>query len=192
MTKERPILFSAPMVRAILAGRKTQTRRIVKDLDRYKGGIYNCSFCCPYGQPGERLWVRESVWLYGEKDVLQCARYPADAPDGAKPLPINNGPITPIPAPKRTTPSIHMPRWASRILLEITSVRVEQLQDISNHDIRAEGTPLIKLPSKLGNPAAYRYDHRADFMTLWSEVNGIASWFANPWVWVIEFKRIKP
>ena len=115
--KERPILFSAPMVRAILAGTKTQTRRVVKLKPDYMETFLrlpNKVACCPYGQPGGRLWVRET-FEDCESALHSCVLYRAD---GGTPG-------------TKWTPSIHMPRWASRITLEITGVRVERLQDIS-------------------------------------------------------------
>lgn len=191
--KERPILFSAPMVRAILEGRKTQTRRVVKppkwsDADEIFF-IGNDSIAvpdddhadyfiaCPYGQPGDRLWVRETFRLFdssecGCYDLCNCLRYHgrpvyrATADDGES----------------KWTPSIHMPRWASRILLEITGVRVERLQDISESDCCAEGC---------GSPIT-RDLKKPQFMALWQSINGPDSWDANPWVWVVEFKVLKP
>lgn len=194
MTKERPILFSAPMVRAILDGRKTQTRRIVKPqpnefIDRLHGGSLKKRFpykledddgnpcgigfqddngnywTCPYGQPGDVLWVRET-WIapYVKTEI---ARYKADEPEGC--------------LPRKWKPSIFMPRWASRISLRVTSVRVERLNDISQTDAIAEGVSGV---------------NTGDFVTayseLWESINGTDSWQANPWVWVIEFERVKP
>ena len=191
--KERPIIFSGPMVRAILAGTKTQTRRVVKfkpwhQIEEREDGspwpwMYDDDRAadhwlpCPYGQAGDRLWVRESFC-----DARQAAagrvlyRASGDTACGWK-------------------PSIHMPRFASRITLEITSVRVERLQDISEADAAAEGvTPKWepgcsgRLMEALGGfsfrPAASAY---AD---LWESLHGTGAWDANPWVWVVEFKRI--
>ena len=203
--KERPIIFSAPMVRAILAGTKTQTRRVVKlkpwqQIEERDDGapwpwMYDDDRAgdhwlpCPYGQAGDRLWVREAwrvVWSSDnepprELDAAYRFWYEADAPlqDGYGKL----------------RPSIHMPRFASRITLEITSVRVERLQDITEADAIAEGvTPKWepgcsgRLMEAIGGfsfrPAASAY---AD---LWESLHGPGSWDANPWVWVVEFKRI--
>ena len=189
-TKERPILFSAPMVRALLDGSKTQTRRVVKPQPVYDGRFaggwklkgkkgHEAATCspfiaevCPYGQPGDRLWVRESfAHIYRdnsspERRSFEDVAYMAD------------GRGIDIGAYGSWKPSIHMPRWASRITLEITGVRVERLQDISEADARAEGAS--QHPD--GPWHAYR--------SLWTLINGPDSWAANPWVWIIEFKRI--
>jgi hypothetical protein len=147
--KERPILFSAPMVRAILDGRKTQTRRVIKEkLMRGEGAHVNN---CQYGKPGDRLWVRETFCYH---DYLARYLYKADGVTGVK-----------------WKPSIFMPRIASRIMLEITGIRVERLQDISEEDAIAEGWPK--------SSDWYR--------SLWESINGQGSWVLNPWVWVIEF-----
>jgi len=167
--KERPILFSGPMVRAILEGRKTQTRRIVKPQPLRDRGVMafndgeHPQMRCPYGKPGDRLWVRET-WC---PDVEPYTfRYKAD---GDEPL-------------ERWRPSIHIPRWASRITLEVVSVRVERLQNISEDDALAEGITLVERGT---SPVD-------QFNKLWESINGPGSWEANPWVWVVEFKRIEP
>jgi hypothetical protein len=175
--RERPILFSAPMVRALLAGTKTQTRRIVK------GGIpFDDDFeivASPYGDPGDRLWVRESHWWFKDEPDNSCGYYPpkltredveyrADGDDGRKVW----------------RPSIHMPRWASRITLEVTGVRVERLQDISEADARAEGVEPNAFERTADNYGSVLYRR------LWESINGPGSWDANPWVWVVEFRRI--
>lgn len=197
--KERPILFSAPMVRAILEGQKTQTRRVVKprkDLNfgcllkpHELAGEVNAGdyMNCPYGQPGDRLWVRET-WqgplldgdtmeneYRGSPDDFHKPEYCVYAADGG-------------PTPEfitqddelvcRWRPSIHMPRWACRILLEITGVRVERLKNVSHEDAMAEGMAW--------DDAVY------DYSRLWEALNGQGSWDANPWVWVIEFKQVTP
>jgi hypothetical protein len=207
--KERPILFSAPMVRAILNGSKTQTRRVVKGIDITPGNLPNTatfvrdtgkadeylfgSNCpveeladpfagigalCPYGQPGDRLWVREAF----AGSLADAYEYRADNRD--------YGGVTP-----RWTPSIHMPRRASRILLEIVSVRVERLQAITEADAKAEGVE--KWPDgydykAYGKHAGRFTDARSSFASLWKSINGPESWEGNPWVWVVEFKRIEP
>lgn len=197
--KERPILFSAPMVRAILDGSKTQTRRVVKPQPSPSSdtafvgadGIWRFSHPtlrgpvsheaddvrCPYGQPGDRLWVRETFSAMGDK--TQHAHpifYRADRPDDTG----------------SWTPSIHMPRWASRILLEITGVRVDKLADLSKDDAMAEG--IVIQPDGgfgLADSTHYNFSDSTDsFCSLWESINGAGSWFANPWVWVIEFKRV--
>lgn len=215
--KERPILFSAPMVRAILDGSKTQTRRVMKVQppgegfqmttcvsttgDRREVGKHRWAqvignnineagdyFSCPYGYTGDLLWVRESLRFVAVGDnrhehavyaadgvrVRRCPDLADWACDG---LAFNCA---------RSVPSIHMPRWASRILLEVTGVRVERLQDISETDSWAEG---------ISTTDAARYDAeepsaRGAYKNLWEQINGAGSWDANPRVWVVEFKRI--
>lgn len=199
--KERPILFSTPMIRAILDGKKTQTRRIVKHVEdarfiRAQDGFPDgstrpvfevgddvCSVRCPYGEPGDRLWVKENYRLRADQD----GKPPRDdwwksgawyAADGATPTGCGGG-------PGKLRPSIHMPRWASRITLEVTSVRVERLQDISEDDARAEGVvPELCLP---GDDVSYV----SGFALLWELLNHErAPWDSNPWVWVVAFNRI--
>lgn len=216
--RERPILFSSPMVRALLAGTKTQTRRVVKPQPvadtRFSGGHYIASkktegamfsveapyigMACPYGQPGDRLWVREAF------DFL-----PAGGPDQPQACEIvywSTGSLEPRTAPthynptiygrERVRPSIHMPRWASRLTLEVTGVRVERLQDISEADCRAEGITdggctTCGMPEPCGC-AAPAPDAREAYATLWQQINGADSWAANPWVWVVEFRKVAP
>ena len=206
---ERPILFSTPMVRAILAGQKTQTRRAVKPqpagefLSLLKrpiraeadpcvlrawfqagdGEQSSREVTCPYGMPGDRLWVRESHWFFQD----------------------GHDPVTGYTPPVLTTddceyradgestrhgwrPSIHMPRWASRITLEITGVRVERLQMIGDVDARAEGCS-----GGHGSIPGYGYSATPteQFRALWLSINGPSSWEPNPWVWVVEFKRLE-
>ena len=165
--KERPIIFSGPMVRAILAGRKTQTRRVAKGF----------SHKCPYGNIGDMLWAREAYnpGLIPERSradgYLGCV-YRADDFSAS----YSGG----------WTPSIHMPRRHSRITLEIVSVRVERLQDISENDAKSEGVPPNCLPD-LGNTWA---TYRQGFIMAWDTINAKRgySWDSNPWVWVVQFK----
>lgn len=211
--RERPILFSAPMVRAIIAGTKTQTRRMVKwpvlsKSDGAKQRIFGeadvadlnalladrqrhpLRKVCPYGQPGDRLWVRETWAQYPvELNPEPCnAWYRAD---GRLP-----------PKVTKWTPSIHMPRWASRITLVVIGVRVERLQDISEEDAIAEG--IERKDGVGGYPMTGFRDYARDdawfvnvqaaeksFASLWHSINGAESWDANPWVWVVEFKRVE-
>ena len=183
MIKERPILFNAPMVRALLDGTKNQTRRVVKLTDaahlkepnghrRWHPGDPDAVAACPYGQFGDRLWVRET-WLKtnpftdgGLHTYGYRATDDAEFPDAI------------------WKPSIHMPRVVSRITLEITSVRVDRVHEISRGDAMAEGCP-FQNRAEGGNPR-YWYEE------LWESINGAGSWAANPWVWVVEFKRSQP
>jgi hypothetical protein len=186
--KERPILFSGPMVRAILDGRKTQTRRAVKINQRGCGGppfkVDGVTVCSPHGVPGDRLWVRESLTYITSDPVnatpckVHC--YTASIPPGmtsANPYEANYLFPTdgkPHLNPKNT-PGIFMPRWASRITLEVVDVRVQRLQDINQRDAMAEGT-----------------NGKHSYATLWDSLNAKRGfgWGTNPWVWVIEFKRV--
>lgn len=201
--RERPILFAGPMVRAIINGEKTVTRRVMKpfqvptldvdgrwysvaqrhpkwgfsvdgDTERECANALAASLCCPHGTPGARLWVRET---YGDAGCRLT--YRADLEDGAHCM------------VKRWIPSIHMPRSASRILLKITAVRVERLQDISDEQALAEGVGVTKhaVGVKLTSPNGESVP-RAMFRELWQSINGRESWAANPWVWVVEFRRI--
>ena len=217
--KERPILFSGPMVRAILDGRKTQTRRIVKQVphwehcgkDIMEWGLSDCyteedgthwldiqtdvddnshkEIFCPYGQTGDRLWVRETWAPLAVSS--KGAYYRAD-----------------IENPKRGgwKPSIHMPRWASRITLEVTGARVERLQDISRGDAIAEGVDWKRCPTyqsiesfteqrlaqKLGMACfpVLTIDYIGGYKRLWESINGPGSWNDDPFVWVVNFKRV--
>jgi hypothetical protein len=185
--KERPILFSGPMVRAILDGSKTQTRRVVKDAQpagigrchwsntgwahlRLSGGCSCQPVHCPYGAPGDRLWVRET-WAH-ERDGTGCPDDTGFLYRATDPGWDDEG------TGLRWRPSIFMPRIASRILPDITDVRVQRLQEISDEDARAEG---------------YDRSHafpREWFALLWERIHGPGSWHANPWVWAITFQRL--
>ena len=215
-TTEHPILFSTPMVQAILEGRKTMTRRVFKDNPRLASDLskidlkkwfedypdYIMSFCS-YGQPGDKLWVRET-WCNINKPGLEpeyvFKTETLDAEDYD-------------PSEWKWKPSIHMPKGAARIWLEIVSIRVERLQDISEADALAEGVLLLETEEDvrvwgkggwgeeqtiktyenyLKNSTADCNTAKESFETLWYEINGVDSWFTNPWIWVIEFKRIQP
>lgn len=200
---ERPILFTGPMVRAILAGNKTQTRRIAKefagrdDLDAILRRFPNQNGC-PYGQPGDRLWVRESTHrrpmlnlLTGEPlaDKYDGGAYTADGADVLTP----EGFDLAWWYSRKSCPSIHMPRFACRLVLEVTGVRVERLQAISEEQARAEGITDggctncgHNEPCGCEAPAPSAID---SFAYLWGSINGPGSWDANPWVWVVEFRR---
>lgn len=213
---ERPILFNTAMVRAILAGTKTQTRRVVKPprnrpafvlLDHgngwwpYQSDDGESELCddgmehpytCPYGKPGDRLWVREAFmhepadYCWEASVSIPCRPastvYRADFPDSRP--------------GEGWKPSIHMPRCASRITLEVTAVRVERLQDISEADAVAEGVELeryVPVSDSAGMHAsgeAEPTDPVHEYRDLWESINGPNSWDANPWVWVVEFKRV--
>ncbi|HCT2314430.1 TPA: hypothetical protein OTQ90_003204 [Klebsiella pneumoniae] len=198
--KERGMIFNGEMVRAILDGRKTQTRRPIKwkqtrftEIGEREDGSkwpwsedaeHACDFWhpCPFGAVGDRIWVRETWARYNidqnSYDIAYRATTPEDWPEEG-----------------RWRPSIHMPRWASRILLEITNVRVERLNAISEEDARAEG--IIDggclncgepEPCGCANPDP---DATDAFAYLWQSIYGQENWNADPWVWVIEFKRIE-
>jgi hypothetical protein len=222
--KERPILFSGPMVRAILDGRKTQTRRVVKSLlgigkihafDKCETFGWDYTFCdkrdrwndlslsqlierCRHGKPGDRLWVREAFRLpvvfdgespqtVGKKCVESGyrkpwapIRYEAGGGDRLLEMLCDFGGKW-----GKNRVSIHMPRWASRITLEITSVRVERLDDISEADAIAEGVSNdMPIVWESGDDTP-----RGLFGELWESINGEGSWDLNPWVWVIEFQK---
>ncbi len=202
MTKERPILFSAPMVRAILEGRKTQTRRVIKLRPRKDGpklmpelfeSFGGVGHACPLGAPGDRLWVKES-WA-----IDNCGRNVSVKPEAwSEGFPIKRlRYIATDTAPAHDKneqpywwnrrPSLFMPRWASRISLEIKSVRAERLNDISADDVRAEGVDVSDIKSRGRNRQT---DCMREFRQLWRSINGEESWDQNPWVWVIEFKLL--
>lgn len=218
---ERGMIFNGEMVRALLSGRKTQTRRIVKGTD---GAVKFCkewdingeeifvvlgekdhtgmnpvlgAISCPFGAVGDRIWVRETWARYNidqnSHDIAYRATTPEDWPEEG-----------------RWRPSIHMPRWASRILLEITNVRVERLNAISEEDAQREGvhTEVWDQTVVARNYAArdeffqfWSEDmphyvemnqlYRSSFRSLWESIYGAENWLANPWVWVIEFKRVE-
>jgi hypothetical protein len=221
--KERPIMFSAPMVRAILDGRKTMTRRVFKDaIDKrtkeLPGAVFKDGsgkgwvawfpgtgmtaektaraypgedgFKCPYGQPGDRLWVRHA-WYHHEPpstnpgnehawdEITMTARW-------------ISGDTVPNCRPKldpgyKRRPSIFMPRWASLITLEITDVSVERLQEISEDDAFAEGVAEKVSPEE----EDYTLSAEEVFHKLWDSINGKTyPWESNPWVWAIEFKKL--
>jgi hypothetical protein len=209
---ERPILFSAAMVRAILAGEKTQTRRALTPqpdlvgargaevkaavlpqdktrtrrgglaLDPWAEAVFTrkdgeivARYGCPYGVPGDRLWVKETFWVEGD-DQAVCF-YAATDPRSSSHL----------------KPSIFMPRSLSRILLEVKSVRVERVQDISEEDARAEGCGTASvLDDEVDPPAIRKGPFSCGFCKTWDSINAKRGfgWDTNPWVWVIEFKRI--
>ncbi|EOT1164774.1 hypothetical protein ACNKCE_000176 [Cronobacter turicensis] len=228
--KERPIILNAEMVRAVLNGSKTQTRRIVswrglsEGLNMNFSGLKVCGYpkgwviesdtrsssewrChptpCPFGAVGDRLWVREtfqgplipenelSEFLGANPDRFQSPAYCEYAADGG-PRPEY------VDAEDNTRhgwrPAIHMPRWASRITLEITGVRVERLNDINEQDARAEGVGRLRggfWRHYQPGWTQHQLSARGSFVTLWKSIYGDESWQANPWVWVIDFKRVE-
>ncbi|HCN8700439.1 TPA: hypothetical protein N6579_002979 [Escherichia coli] len=186
--KERGMIFNDEMVRAILGGNKTQTRRIVEE--KFYGRAVAAELLakhCPYGQPGDRIWVRETYRVHGKATDIATLVYRASVRNSwteqthRVPVEVCNKPVS-----EKWTPSIHMPRWASRILLEITDVRVERLHDMSEADAKAEGA----------TPATYKITpseavYRVGFGDIWRSIYGQDNWLSNPLVWVIEFKRIQ-
>lgn len=218
--KERGMIFNAEMVRAILDGRKTQTRRIMKvqpenselGLSRIidssvakEVGMYFWSqtdacgvkrrskpFPCPFGAVGERIWVRET-WAEAGASAPDLKLYRANYPEHVPSHYENVPPVDEI----RWTPSIHMPRWASRITLEITGVRVERLQNISDEDVDAEGFagdyPTSIFPNLFpGESSDWSHLSMQDcYGVLWKSIYGEESWQANSWVWVITFQRVE-
>ncbi|MDC6494354.1 hypothetical protein LN426_19145 [Pseudomonas syringae] len=219
-TKERPILFSAPMVRAILEGRKTVTRREVKKpaaLDCLAAGFKPAFLAlpgnadlCPYGRVGDRLWVRETWYC----DHFQVLRGPYLKPDDLDVVEAReDGSLVYAAdglAPYETEqpvwkPSIHMPRWASRTLLEITDVRVERLQ-AGDGETAFESRYVVEGINRIhqgdGEYAFHPFKNEPGpgnwidpfdaWRELWVSINGADSWNANPWVWVVEFKRGTP
>ena len=205
--KSHPILFSAPMVHAILEGQKTQTRRVVRkqfpnDAEPAEvsatspegwqisghsglwwddaGACIDDAIRCPFGIPGDRLWAREA-W-HAARDLDRTP--PRDiSPDSDIEYAATARSYAEIGLKGKCRPGMFMPRWASRITLEIVSVRVERLNEISGKDCIAEGIDEASAPDYIfGLHEAYR--------DLWESINGPESWAANPWVWVVEFKRI--
>lgn len=227
--KERPILFNSAMVRAINEDRKTKTRRIVKPqpyrllVDDFltsektttKVGEHFETYglpACPYGQPGDHLWLREEHYRIGHwepvsgvktKGGRQKWKFVADSDA----IQYSDAPSVMYRSSRDTKhPEVScwhkrlarfMPRKLSRITLEIVSVRLERLQDITEADAKAEGAAPYPFMDRMYNPNTRKMDidpnfHRPRFKTLWQSINGDESWDANPFVWVIDFKSIKP
>lgn len=207
MIKERPILFSEPMVDAILTGAKTVTRRVIKPQPVLfgkdenhpgewwmpVGGIHRDRWECPYGEIGDRLWLREA-WRVGSSDrntIWYKDGCFIALPDTAENL---SGKFL----GDKWRPSIHMYRWASRIDLEITDVRIERLQDITEEDAKVEGVPIDDAPCdhvrfSCEDVRCLGPGYRASFCELWQKLNGRRGfgWNENPFVWRVQFKRIK-
>lgn len=203
--RERPILFSGPMVRAILGGKKTQTRRLYRERpgDVRHRGRQLWQPPSPYGVRGDRLWVREThaQFAVGNRRGVapQCVAYRAtcDAEGGFEY--VNNGDEIMRLQVTKWTPAIHMPRWASRITLEVTGVRVERLRALSEEDAIAEGISVLPLQDVADHSAWWQSapgEHQSRtacgaFARLWDDINGKrAPWASNPWVWVVEFRRV--
>ncbi|MCW9252089.1 hypothetical protein N5I36_08965 [Klebsiella aerogenes] len=221
---ERGMIFNGEMVRAILDGRKTQTRRIMKIQPEHSGlglrrvidskngsddgkyfwslsdacglKIRSKSFTCPFGSVGDRIWVREAFRVHSRATDVATLVYKASVRNSwteqthRVPVAVCNKAAM----PEKWTPSLHMPRWASRLLLEITDVRVERLREISQADAEAEGVGKLKKGFwKNYQPGwtEFQLTARGSFATLWKSIYGDESWYADPWVWVIEFKRIE-
>lgn len=215
--KERPILFSAPMVRANRAGLKNMTRRVVKPQPEWTFGCFyprkghkkaikfkdEADFranmpklFCPYGKPGDRLWVRETLENDGDGDW----KYAADA--SYLPMEYAVG-WQDKQFPKRSIPSIHLPRWACRDVYPVVSVRVERLHDITEADAIAEGVEVVAIrdgktyyrnymanndtSGPLVMPTIVAESAVDSYKSLWEKINGIESWWANPWLWVIGY-----
>lgn len=199
--KERLIPFKTPMVRALLDGTKTQTRRIVKprppavvqsvyrpfpaepnNWQGYGDGLIHWYGSCPYGAPGDRLYVKEAWRVPSMFDTLPGSAFTSaqiwyEADDGYK-------------GAGRYRHARFMPRWAMRITLDITDVRVERLQEISTEDAIAEGVDVH--PDHHRKPRTSIYSPVQAYRDLWEQINGPDSWAANPWVWVVSFRRIAP
>jgi hypothetical protein len=211
---ERPILFSAPMVRAILSGEKTQTRRVVKrasdhpdaEAHMIRGeahfgirgpGTFHFThgeegdlpaIRCPYGKPGDHLWVRETWGMnhyqFEHGPIPKSRPADFDEPDSQYLVFRATEDDAEVQNELRWWPSIHMPRWASRIALEITGVRVERLNECSEQDAQAEG-------AVYGYGEGAKISQRRMYQLLWDTINGPGAWNANPFVWVVEFKRVQ-
>lgn len=244
--RERPILFSGPMVRAILDGRKTQTRRVMNPqpeaTDHLANGFAGVPCWrwiagsrrdpaeyywrasetppplshCPYGEPGDRLWVRES-WAAANiaTDVVEVryqAHENASYSEMAEQVPVARIAKMPRITWPKWRPSIHMPRWACRLVLEVVSVRIERLNHCSEPDAKAEGLYAWEYQDCDGDPrldgrlyaaSAFHWREPVDehdgfgspinaYRDLWDRINGAGAWDKNPWVWVVEFKRVTP
>jgi len=214
--KYRPILFQGAMVRALLNGTKTKTRRVVKKSECWPVSTVRATMLesrgtvmavdaqrcthgpeikCPYGMPGDQLWVREA-WRHIEGGAMYDSA--GGVMDSCDPEIIYRASRPHFSGPWK--PSIHMPRWASRITLEIVSVRIEQLGDISRKDAESEGVGLRRVSENDHRWIDYADkdgvrtfgDPRQSFWSLWKSINGSGSLDANPWVWVVEFKVVKP
>lgn len=214
--KERPIIFSGPMVRAILHGRKTQTRRVIKArrenglitgpaaepggaIEAFGGGAWHVPSrvevrLCPYGVPGDRLYVKMQWWHY-KSDHLEQAGFPGGTitllDDGPARFHQNDGFDPAGHKIWQRKLARYMPKWAAWIWLEIEDVRVQRVQDISEEDAKAEGAPASEsVEMRDGSPC-----YTLEFRKIWKRIHGIdnpKAWDTNPWVWAITFRRIEP
>lgn len=196
--KETPILFSTPMVQAILAGRKTMTRRVIKpqpdDVTDYGDRIVWTPDVtkCPYGDAGDRIWVRETHKIRFNKAtnkyqaMYKCGPIRNVSPDKISPATLQK--LSGL-DPTKWRPSIFLFKEFSRILLKIKNIRVERLQDISEQDAKSEGVELAfrGFTNIIQHGAEPLYPYKYRFIDLWVSINGKQSWDANPYVWVIEF-----
>ena len=197
---ERPIPFRDWEVRAILDGRKTQTRRVMKPVKAKKPKRWLIDdaavngLVCPYGQPGDTLWVREAWRAPSQFDDWPPSRIPPVlARQGVPGVEVQYIADAVAPWASRYRHTRFMPRWASRITLRITDVRVERLQDITQKDAIAEGAPeshpdIDRISRRFG----YQDFSRSWFAQTWENINGPGAWESNPWVWAISFERVKP
>ena len=221
--RERPIIFSAPMVRSLLAGTKLQTRRAIKPVGNDEGFViverddktlwpwrsddgesmlttiggftHEIPMSCPYGKPGDRLYVRENAWQRPERtqkmlregaDTWPPFIYDADYWPGEIPWEERDNLKT---WGWKRRPSIHLPRIGSRILLEIVAVRVERLTEISEADAQAEGCA-IECMRPTGDDNGSAIWGPGGYAALWDSINGVGAWATNPYVWVLQFRRI--
>lgn len=224
----RPILFSAPMVRAILDGRKVQTRRVVKPQPVFvadpsvpfktKDADPNGIIRCPYGKPGDLLTVKENAWMWCAKVVSSTDKTRTGNPKVAwcecrnvmpvysqeKPSHIPDGKserVGDVEYCWHRKPGRFLPAWASRITLELTAVRIERLQEISAEDAIAEGIEIKKGSGMIAGEDCFMMTTNSGYMRgaagaimaysdLWNSINGPGSWDANPWVWVLSFRKV--
>jgi hypothetical protein len=191
--KETPILFSTKMVKAILDNRKTQTRRVITRPEQWMiefngeshtvenkyGESVNLLTLCPYGQTGDLLWVRER--FYVQPELWEVSR-------DSQPIHYHADGNTECLEDYISKPSIHMPKWAARIWLEITNVGIQRVQDITGSDAKAEG---IGEPYACRSESGYNFEMRYQFRKFWNSINEKRGygWDSNPFVWVIEFRR---
>lgn len=188
----RGIIFSKPMVRALLAGIKTQTRRKLKFQPDHPAALPPLS-ACPYGKPGDRLWVREAWRTLRDYDDLPPGKLPHDAPLQYE---ADRDRSAARFEPGRLRQGLFMPRWASRIELEITEVRLQQLQDITEQDAAAEGVQVVRYGVAEDDYLADEEDEdllgAVDlYRAVWESLQGVGSWDQNPWIWVVTIRTVQ-